>query len=116
CGGLAGGKVGGGVGPGGGAVGDADATNLTFTAITLSAGLLAGVALRAALATLSVAGRACGATVLACLALVLAVTCMVGRTLLAGSLGLHPAFSDWLVLFAAIAVGLAVAELLSRLA
>lgn len=77
--------------------------------------MLAGVALRAALAALSVAGRAWGAMVLACLALVLAVTCMVGRTLLAGSLGLHPAFSDWLVLFAAIAAGLTVAELLGRL-
>lgn len=79
--------------------------------ITLAAGLLAGIALRAALA----AGRLGAAAALVALAVVLAVTCMTGRFLLAHSLDVQPAFSDWLLLFVAMAAGLAGAELLFRL-
>lgn len=63
----------------------------------------------------SASDRAWSAAVLAALAVVLAATCMAGRTLLARTLGVQPAFSDWLLLFVAIAAGLAAAEVLARL-
>ena len=75
------------------------------------------MALRGALAALGGgASRTWAAAVLAGLAAVLVVTCMAGRSLLAGALGVDPAFSDWLVLFVALAAGLGGAELLVRLA
>lgn len=86
-----------------------------FTVITVAAGLLSGVALRAALGAGRGPGRVRAAAVLVALAVVLSVTCMVGRALLASTLGVAPAFTDWLLLFAAMAAGLAAAELLTRL-
>lgn len=86
-----------------------------FTVITVAAGLLAGIALRAALGAGRAAGRTRAAVVFVALAVVLSATCMVGRALLASALGVAPAFTDWLVLFLAMAAGFAVAELLTRL-
>jgi hypothetical protein len=86
-----------------------------FTAITVAAGLLAGIALRAALAARGGAGQVRAGVALVGLAFVLAATCMIGRALLAAALGVGASLTDWLVLFVAMAAGLGLAELLTRL-